>query len=406
MRPAVWLLSVLSSSVFAAEQSFGPFVIDGGRPNTITLNGDIDAGAALNFRRALNAAPKAELVVLNSSGGLVQIALLIADDVHQRKLATYIPKESGCYSACAFIFLAGTERQVDGKLGVHQISSDSRDLISAQLSISDIIDLLNRFETPTEVLTVMFRTPPDEMHVFSEGEVAEYGINRTASIVETGGEPKDESASSSMPANKDDDRITAINNSSFSDLSAIEEYARRPTRMAVYAGLDLFGSDIDSRRTADAVACAKACLSLAGECKAFTYNSDPYVLRGPNCFLKSSEGVADGNAVAISGQLLSGADPDPQPFSMGAIDPKTALFEDIDLPGGDLASRPFRGKITAQGCRLECVQNDSCMAFTYVERKNECWLKGAVGTPRYAGGMISGVKKMQTFAPASIISLK
>ncbi|WP_287375267.1 hypothetical protein [Mesorhizobium sp.] len=41
-----------------------------------------------------------------------------------------------------------------------------------------------------------------------------------------------------------------------------------------------------------------------------------------------------------------------------------------------------------------------------MKRKSQCWLKGAVGTPRYADGMISGLKKMTTFAPASIISLE
>ena len=70
------------------------------------------------------------------------MALLIADDVHERGMSTYITKESGCLSACALIFLAGVERQTDGALGVHQISSDSGDLVSAQLSISDILDVL------------------------------------------------------------------------------------------------------------------------------------------------------------------------------------------------------------------------------------------------------------------------
>ncbi|MBS3651943.1 hypothetical protein KEU06_25385 [Pseudaminobacter sp. 19-2017] len=121
----------------------------------------------------------------------MQIALLIADDVHQRKLATYIPQKGTCYSACAYIFLAGVERQAEGELGVHQISSESADLVSAQLSISDIIDLLNRFDAPVEVLTAMFKTPPNEMHVFTPDEVARYRINRqkgsSSSTVAQGG---------------------------------------------------------------------------------------------------------------------------------------------------------------------------------------------------------------------------
>ena len=71
---------------FAEDQTFGPFIVDSTKPDLITLNGLLDAGSALNFRRALQAAPNAKLVTLNSPGGNVQMGLLIADDIHQRKL--------------------------------------------------------------------------------------------------------------------------------------------------------------------------------------------------------------------------------------------------------------------------------------------------------------------------------
>lgn len=409
------MLAVQLCSAHAAVKSFGPFTVDDAHSDIISLDGEINAGAALNFRRAAEAAPNAKLLILNSPGGVVQIALLIADDVHERKLATYIPKKAGCYSACAYIFLAGVERQVDGELGVHQISSDSTDLVSAQLSISDIIDLLNRFDTPVEVLTVMFKTPPKDMHVFTPDEVARYGIDRrrgsqtnTASseISRPAGSSDPSSATTVQPATPTTKEMDAVNGSSLSKLSSIEEYTRRPTRMAVFAGLDLFGDDITSQRTDDAADCARACLSMRGECKAFTFNMNPHIARGPNCFLKASPGKADGNSAAISGQFLSSSDPDPNTFSMGVIDPKTAVFKNVDLPGGDLSRRPFGRNLTAQQCRLACVANNRCIGFTYMKRKSQCWLKGTIGTPRYAEGMISGLKKMMSFAPASIISLE
>ncbi|WP_436119303.1 PAN domain-containing protein [Phyllobacterium sp. LjRoot231] len=309
---------------FAAERSFGPFSISDSRPDVIALNGEIGVGAALDFRRVLQAAPNAKLFVLNSPGGTVEMALLIADDVHQRNLATFIPKGSGCYSACAYIFLAGNERQVDGELGVHQISNDSGNLVSAQYSISDILDVLNRFNTPTEVLTVMFRTPPKEMHVFSQEEVARFHINRKpgtqapADAVKTAEhefEPDGVATSPTTPVVLSPASIPAqatpegLSGQAEAKLSAIEQYAKRPTRMAVYTGLDLFGDDISSVRTSDAAQCARSCLSLNGQCKAFTFNANPRVARGPNCFLKASEGTADGNAVAVSGKFLSSADP-------------------------------------------------------------------------------------------------
>ncbi|URK86690.1 hypothetical protein LP421_20820 [Rhizobium sp. RCAM05350] len=114
---------LMASPGLSAEKVFGPFSISEAAADVIMLNGEIDIGSALNFRRALQAAPNAKLLTLNSPGGTVQMALLIADDVHERGISTYIAKESGCHSACAIIFLAGVERQADGALGVHQISS-------------------------------------------------------------------------------------------------------------------------------------------------------------------------------------------------------------------------------------------------------------------------------------------
>jgi hypothetical protein len=417
----LWFLLSFTAAGLAAERTFGPFSVDDGHPDVIALNGEIGVGAALDFRRVLQAAPNAKLFVLNSPGGTVEMALLIADDVHQRNLATFIPKGSGCYSACAYIFLAGNERQVDGELGVHQISNDSGNLVSAQYSISDILDVLNRFNTPTEVLTVMFRTPPKDMHVFTSGEVARFNINRKpgtqapADAVQTAElefEPDGAATNPTTPVVLAPTSVPTqttpegLSGQAEAKLSAIEQYAKRPTRMAVYTGLDLFGDDIASVRTSDAAQCARSCLAMNGQCKAFTFNANPRVARGPNCFLKASEGTADGNAVAVSGKFLSSADPDPQQFSMGTIDPKLALFKDVDLPGGDLSRRPAQKNGTAQQCRLACVADNRCIAFTFIKRKSECWLKGAVGTPIYGQDMVTGVKKMQTFAPTSIISLQ
>lgn len=252
------VLSLTSiSGAVAGATTFGPFTVDAANPGVITLNGDIDVSSGLNFRRALQAAPAAKLVTLNSPGGNVQMGLLIADDIHQRKLATYIPKGSKCFSACSFVFLAGNERKVDGALGVHQISSDSPDLVGAQLAISDIIEVLNRFGTPMGVMHIMFKTPPDDMHIFSQEEVAQYKLNR-ASSVETPSAtvadvPVPVATADTRAHERPEDRKTSMDTgvaplaseaSQQAKLSPLEEFTRRPNRIAVYTGLDLFGDDI------------------------------------------------------------------------------------------------------------------------------------------------------------------
>jgi hypothetical protein len=46
----------------------------------------------------------------------------------------------------------------------------------------------------------------------------------------------------------------------------------------------------------------------------------------------------------------------------------------------------------AMPCLLECIKDRDCKAFSYVRRKNECWLKGSVGMPRAMKGVELGVK--------------
>ncbi|TBG28418.1 hypothetical protein ELG79_22155 [Rhizobium leguminosarum] len=352
------------------------------------------------------------------------MGLLIADDIHQRKLATYISKDSACLSACAYMFLAGVERRVDGKLGVHQISSDTTDLVGAQLTISDIIDVLNRFDTPVEVMSVMFKTPPNDMHIFTTEEIERYKLNRIGSgeskppILSASPAPGTASSSPSventpappqpaapgLPTDTAAVTPTTLPQTQ-AKLSPIDEFTKRPNRVVIYTGLDLFGDDISSVRASDAAECALNCLIMNGQCKAFTFNTNPKIRKGPNCFLKSSAGRADGNSVAFSGRFLSGADADPPTFALGMIDPQSALFHDVDLRGGDLTSRPSDTAKTPLDCRLACVDDNRCMAFTYNYSKKQCWLKGSIGTPMPGKGMVSGVKKFQSFSPAKIISL-
>lgn len=400
------LLSAVAGMAAAADKQFGPFKIAEADPTVIRLDGEIDVGAALNFRRALRAAPNAKIVSLNSPGGTVQMGLLIADDVQQWKLSTYVPKGSGCYSACAYIFLAGKDRQVDGELGVHQISSDATDLVGAQMAIGDIIEMLDSFGVSADVLSVMFKTPPNQMHVFTAEEISELKINRRG---ESGIAPEAVQAASVGSAaqaplvSAPEKSIASLGPQPLSDLYT---YVKRPTRIAVFAGLDFFGADIASFNVADAGTCASKCFEMNGQCKAFTFNTTWVKATSPNCFLKASEGRADANSAAFSGRFLGGTDVDPQPFTMNAIDLKADLLENTDLQGGDLSKRPWPNIKAAIDCRLACIDNDRCTAFTFIKRKHECWLKSMPGFAVAKPGMISGRKSTRVFAPSKIISIQ
>ena len=104
------------------------------------------------------------------------MALDVALEIDQLGIETAIPEDFGCYSACAFMFLAGKNRYADGELGVHQISSENADLYDGQLTLADIIDVLNKFDTPPELFVPMLSTPPEEMYILSDAEISDFGF--------------------------------------------------------------------------------------------------------------------------------------------------------------------------------------------------------------------------------------
>ncbi|MBN9334232.1 hypothetical protein [Devosia sp.] len=162
----------------AADERIGAFVISDESQSAIMLDGDIGVGTPLEFRRAFSLRPDAKVVVLSSAGGLVASALIIADDIHAKGLSTLVPDSARCFSACAFIFFAGKERLAAGQLGVRQMWSETPDPSGVQSSVSDILEVLTRFEAPTEVFTRMSRTPSEDMYVFTQAELDDLGINR------------------------------------------------------------------------------------------------------------------------------------------------------------------------------------------------------------------------------------
>ncbi|MGO4449064.1 hypothetical protein AB4Y96_09065 [Phyllobacterium sp. TAF24] len=180
------LLTWCCTSAFAQNpQAFGPFIYLPDKPKILTLLSQIgdDGRDALQFKKALREHPEIEIIQLISPGGNVRTALLIAEDIFDKGLSTYIPPEGSCASACAFLFFAGSTRLADGKLGVHQLDASDGKLTGAdaQLGLSDVISTIVKFGVSGEVMSIMLKTPPADMYFFTHEEIEKYGLNRTAS---------------------------------------------------------------------------------------------------------------------------------------------------------------------------------------------------------------------------------
>lgn len=143
--------------------------------STAHIDGEITPEVAENFA-ALAGRPGLKSVSLNSPGGRVFPALEIARAVKAGGLNTIVPMSDECHSACAFIFLAGSERVAQGKLGVHQVSGVD-DPSLTQTAIGRIYEDLVTFNAPSYLVSRMLRTPPGDMYVFTPEELERNSIN-------------------------------------------------------------------------------------------------------------------------------------------------------------------------------------------------------------------------------------
>lgn len=182
MAVILYCASVSFAFAQTASNPYYPVVSVPDAPRAIALVDTIDGRTPLAFERMLADNPGITEVILQSGGGSVSSGLAIASRVHALGLKTTIPAGSGCYSACSFIFFAGKQRQAFGELGVHQISYGGGDgsLIDGQYAIADILDVLNRFDVHPNVFSIMFRTPPEDMFIFSQQENTVYGFLENA----------------------------------------------------------------------------------------------------------------------------------------------------------------------------------------------------------------------------------
>ena len=133
---------------------------------------------------------KPKVISLNSIGGNVLGALRFARYVRKNQMNTWIAHKQTCASACALVFLAGTQRFSEGNLIVHQYlppaeqgnEKIARDAawISIQKIIGETITLLNSFGTPRFVFERIFSSP--NLYAFTEAEMAE--LNTVSSLDE------------------------------------------------------------------------------------------------------------------------------------------------------------------------------------------------------------------------------
>jgi hypothetical protein len=125
--------------------------------------GGIKTGTAKELERMLGAAAQVRVLHLNSFGGRISEADLMAGEVRRRRLITYVSDR--CESACTHIFLAGRERWIGerGKIGFHQPNIPGLEAkVAADLVAKERKDLLS-MGLPGEFVAKALSTPSDKI---------------------------------------------------------------------------------------------------------------------------------------------------------------------------------------------------------------------------------------------------
>lgn len=381
---------ILPSAVRAELQRYGSLVYSDAIPNTAFLLAAIKGGDSFELRRLLRD-HDVSLIVTGSPGGSLYEGLQMAAIIHDNDLETYIPKSWSCESSCANIFLGGQARLVSGDLGVHQFYNSEGDTRQTNLgettkttlyTTSDIIGILDEFDTPVFVYEKMFRTT--DIYYFDETEKRRLNI-----------EPS---------SNDFFDRIDAVdefltkNNSDLLQLRWAETEPQDRTIAApanpapipqpseprrnseTFEGFDFFGSDLSpaGHRYVSLAECDRICRNNPN-CAAWSY-----VHASQWCWPKSAVtnfSIADGVTSSVVNYARVDQTIFDRPFTEATA---------IDIVGFDIFPEGLRSKSLSQ-CRQICVRNQSCKAFSWVAKENWCFPKYQIGSFVDRVGVISGV---------------
>src|SRR5687768_15276991 len=135
----------------------------------VTLQGEIQPGDLKLFLDVVNSA-KPDIIVLDSPGGRVDVALFIAVEISRRGLNTFVSGDRSCTSACTLMFLSGkTKYSLAGaSMGLH--SAAYLDGTPSEIGTFAMAQYLKAIGTPANLVERMETTAPGEMFYLTEAD--------------------------------------------------------------------------------------------------------------------------------------------------------------------------------------------------------------------------------------------
>jgi hypothetical protein len=147
----------------------------------VDVVGDLAAGDEKIFidKVGTPAAPEKVIVTLISNGAQFYPAIVIGDFIRLTGLATYVPADKTCASACAFVWLAGSQRMVGGggkaHIGFHGVfdAASGQQLVMPNVILATYLGYLN---FNYEAVLWMLSPRPLAAHWLTAETTRQYGI--------------------------------------------------------------------------------------------------------------------------------------------------------------------------------------------------------------------------------------
>lgn len=180
--------AAVAGLALAATGTMAEIVTQGGNDPTLgpifvaRLAGEIRPEDVEAMARAEGAfmAANVRLVLLDSPGGDLNSAMRIGRMIREVGARAIVPRGAECFSACVFVLAAGTDRIVDGTVGIHRpyfLVAPGGDVGATLLEIERIArEYLVEMNVPARLAEDMFSIDPRDMVVLDAERLREYRL--------------------------------------------------------------------------------------------------------------------------------------------------------------------------------------------------------------------------------------
>lgn len=126
---------------------------------------------------------------LDSSGGQVEAAIRVGDQIGASGWTIWVREGAVCHSACVFVLAAGDNRLLAGKVGIHRMmrissKATSRSELNDELQqvYGKVKDYLQRNGVAIGVADLMMTVPNRSLRLLTSEELRQYGLDGTNAV--------------------------------------------------------------------------------------------------------------------------------------------------------------------------------------------------------------------------------